>query len=721
MLIIAFISVAFPELKAQAWFTTGQDASLMISGFDFNQTGGPVQFNHPSGLAGDGTKLIVCDRFNNRVLVWNTAPATWNALPDLVLGQNDFYSNNPGTAKNNLNWPGNASVSKTGRLAIADTNNDRLLLWSSFPVSSGQPADVSIHLPTISPKNIPMRWAWPWGVWTDGTRLAAVATMGGTLLFWNTFPSTDNQPPDYTVTHASFGTPRNISTDGSTYFFVGDHNAKVNGIPGTYFWSSYPASSNLPYDFYRNEWIKGTRLPDGRLIAAGLKSIYTWNNMPLSSDINPDLTASLSYYSNGDGVDVIQAGSKIFICNYNGNNILAFNNPPFGGQENPLFALGAPDYNRNTLDSMGYIQNGAMATDGTRLIITSDFNRKIYVFNRFPDRPGQLPDAIIPTTGYDLAAWDNALYNNKFVAAGRNRICVWNNASNLGQNPSVIFNGNIGSAVFDDLKGIALDNRYLYVAERTGKIYIWNGIPTSGSVNPVLTLNLGNVELNRLSSDGTYLCIAQQSPAAILIYKTESLALGDTTPWKIIPGTGFLNLPGEAITFNGSLAIANTSFNEVLLWRDINDAPALNKMVVLGQSGHSTENQPAIGRNRLFMPGALLFENNNLWVAEHKFSSRILKFSLNTSYTKESACTEQFSIYPNPAGHEVNLRMNSRSDGRILLIHPEGKILRNYPVENSLEMKLNIADLPAGIYFVTFLDGIHSPETLKLAVTRPLR
>ena len=244
------------NLSAQStWYTTGQNADLMVSGVDFNNSGSNLYFNHPNGLATDGTHFLVCDRFNNRILIWNTLPSSSNTAPDLVLGQPNFVSNNPGTAKNQLNWAGNASLSTQGQLAVADTENDRILLWNHLPTYNGQPADVSLFLPGMTLPGAPMLYGWPWGVWTDGNRVAAVATSGGAILFWNHFPTADNTPPDYVLKLPAFGTPRNISTDGSSYFFVGDHNAKVNGKPGTFFWNTYPTTANQPYDFYRDEWL----------------------------------------------------------------------------------------------------------------------------------------------------------------------------------------------------------------------------------------------------------------------------------------------------------------------------------------------------------------------------------------------------------------------------------------------------------------------------------
>ena len=53
------------------------------------------------------------------------------------------------------------------RVIVADTNNDRVLIWNSFPTRNGQPADVVL-------KNNGL--IWPWGLWTDGARLVVSCT-----------------------------------------------------------------------------------------------------------------------------------------------------------------------------------------------------------------------------------------------------------------------------------------------------------------------------------------------------------------------------------------------------------------------------------------------------------------------------------------------------------------------------------------------------------------
>lgn len=132
------------------WFKTGQNADITLSSVDFNNAGGPLLFNHPGAVASDGAHLLLADRNNNRILIWNKLP-TSNIPPDLVLGQKDFISNNPGTGLDQLNWPVSITASN-GKVVVADTNNHRILIWNTFPMKNGQAADLEITDGRGSPK-----------------------------------------------------------------------------------------------------------------------------------------------------------------------------------------------------------------------------------------------------------------------------------------------------------------------------------------------------------------------------------------------------------------------------------------------------------------------------------------------------------------------------------------------------------------------------------------
>ena len=106
----------------------------------------------PEGLWSDGTRLIVADGHNSRVVIWNTFP-TGNFVPaDLVLGQSDFTHN----AQNDDNQDGNSDAQPSARtmgfpymldsdgtkLFLTDAPNNRVTVWNTIPTASFTPADV---------------------------------------------------------------------------------------------------------------------------------------------------------------------------------------------------------------------------------------------------------------------------------------------------------------------------------------------------------------------------------------------------------------------------------------------------------------------------------------------------------------------------------------------------------------------------------------------------
>ncbi len=111
--------------------------------FDFGVQNG---MRAPSSVATDGRVLAVADTNNNRVMLWNQIPATNGAAPDVVLGQPDAGDNTPRTSANGMRGPQGVWVAD-GKLFVADTQNSRILIWNSIPSASGANADVVVGQP----------------------------------------------------------------------------------------------------------------------------------------------------------------------------------------------------------------------------------------------------------------------------------------------------------------------------------------------------------------------------------------------------------------------------------------------------------------------------------------------------------------------------------------------------------------------------------------------
>ncbi len=106
-------------------------------------TGRTLSF--PAGVWSDDTRVVVADSSNSRVLIWNSFPDSFQPA-SLVLGQDDFFSSTvnrgqPIPSEETLAGPFGVDVSDSGQLAVVDRFNHRVLLWDSFPTMNGQPAD----------------------------------------------------------------------------------------------------------------------------------------------------------------------------------------------------------------------------------------------------------------------------------------------------------------------------------------------------------------------------------------------------------------------------------------------------------------------------------------------------------------------------------------------------------------------------------------------------
>ena len=99
-----------------------------------------------SGVAIDAEgNLWVADTGNNRVLRFPLDPDTGEAVKvaDLVLGQPGFSSANLGSEFNELHAPSAVTFDQSGTLYVADTGNDRVLVFE-HPFETGMPAQREI-------------------------------------------------------------------------------------------------------------------------------------------------------------------------------------------------------------------------------------------------------------------------------------------------------------------------------------------------------------------------------------------------------------------------------------------------------------------------------------------------------------------------------------------------------------------------------------------------
>jgi sugar lactone lactonase YvrE len=121
-----------------AEFTSGQDAALVLGQPDFTtvtQAGSYSDnaFNYPRVVAVDRDtgKVFVADTNNNRVLRFASFDDLNNgASAEMVFGQPDFTTYSSNKTKNGVNSPRGLAV-HNGKLYVSDTNNNRVLRYNN--------------------------------------------------------------------------------------------------------------------------------------------------------------------------------------------------------------------------------------------------------------------------------------------------------------------------------------------------------------------------------------------------------------------------------------------------------------------------------------------------------------------------------------------------------------------------------------------------------------
>ena len=593
-----------------------ETGDILLSGYGFDNAGGANKLNHPVSISANYGKLAVTDRFNNRVLIWNTIPSS-NTPPDLVLGQANFTTHNSGTGLNNMDFPGQVIITPDGKVLVADSDNNRVLVWTSFPASSGQSADYALPITDY----VNFGDSWPWGVWSDGTKVVVTATVAKAVLFWNTFPGPSTSP-DVVLTSSQVGTPRSILSDGN-YVMLGDENANgpcigSNGTRSTHVWTSWPTSSRDP-DACIDNWLAGT-IHDSKIygIAAGGETMYFYDELYTSTQelqVNVKIAnpGEGHRWAGGDDGGATVVDGKLFVAEYNGNRISVFDTIPTSPTEKPDWALLANEPTDYPLIDEFIIQNPIIESNGSMLFVSSDFDRSLSIWKQLPGSSGATPDIVMRR--FDQPPWDLVVHGKEIYLAGGNSVFGWSDIENTINTGNYSFDLNeksIGNITFQGVRGIAYNGSYFAVADAgSDTIYIWEGVPGK-SDNPTYSLpNLAN--LGRIDMNDTHLAIGCYPGGSS--FKVLELSSLSAPSYQIIPGQ---DCPSE-VSFNEK-GFFIPSDDKIIGWNSISDALAGSSPTMSFGGGTDKTN---IGTK---MASGIGWDGYHFWVGEYKFSNRLLGF-----------------------------------------------------------------------------------------------
>lgn len=164
---------------------------------------------------GEG-RMVVADSANNRVLLWNSVPTLSSTPPDVVIGQTSFTGSASGLSASSLSFPSAAFI-VSNKLMVADQNNSRVLIWNTIPTANGTAADIVLGQPDFTTKTTgddADEMNRPAALWSDGFRLLVSDTGNNRVLFWQLLPSESATEADIVVGQTDFG--RSSSGSGSS-------------------------------------------------------------------------------------------------------------------------------------------------------------------------------------------------------------------------------------------------------------------------------------------------------------------------------------------------------------------------------------------------------------------------------------------------------------------------------------------------------------------------
>lgn len=435
----ALFSLCAPGSFA-AEFVTGQGARLVIgqTTFTSQESGATAKLLGGVGaVAFANGKLYIADAnrmnltpVNNRVLVMDISKfpkATDEIQPyvsrcavcvgeaSLVLGQKDFITVDANTSANiagdRLRLP--TGIATDGqRLVVADTLNNRVLLWTSLPTQNGQPANIVIGQSRPDQLKTPLvtdakSVRAPQGVWLQNGRLFVADAQNHRVLIWNSIPTTNDQPADIVLGQANFTdaveldpikanitigansllTPTSVTSDGIR-LFVTDL-----GLNRVLIWNTIPTRNQQPADVVIGQKDFTTHLPN--------------NVVDLCNPVDKDKDGASDKDANGNLIYpfrcaktmnfpryALSDGKRLFIADGGNDRVLIYKTIPTQNAPAADVILGQPDEFQSTVSSATDLfhpllrQSAAditatptsLAWDGTNLYVTDPSNRRIMVF-----------------------------------------------------------------------------------------------------------------------------------------------------------------------------------------------------------------------------------------------------------------------------------------------------------------------------------------------------
>jgi IPT/TIG domain/NHL repeat len=642
-------------------------------------------FNTPEGICTDGTRVFVSDYSDNKVLVWNSFPTASKQLPDFILGQPTMTSNlpNQGTTPSagTLNSPTSLWCDST-HLIVADSSNNRILIWNHPISQNGQNADavlgqadflsVAANRGSTAGLNTVNS---PRGVHFDGTYFWVADRGNNRILGFNGFPTTGDSAfrvlgqttvsaTSGATTTARLRNPYSVTSDGSYLYVADTGNHRVVG------WNLAAASGPL-------SWAHGR----------AFDLLLGQPNATTSTASTGGVTGS----SFNTPLQVVKLGSQLMVTDVQNSRILVWATP-ISTLSAATSVLGQSDLTQASYRSGIYSQrsmtgpSSMVSYPGGFSVLTYRASR-LNNFSPLPSVNNALVDSLHGqmnfTTG--MKNYDGSTVVNSYstfnatdvshnsssgltcITETNHRVLCWNAipaVSNapadfiLGQTTTSGAGTGTGASNLNNANSSCLVGSKIFVADsKNNRILGWNSIPSSNGSPADFVLGQSNfgagfVASNRggapgpetlsypnfISCDGGKLIVSDSGNNRILIWNTlptssgvpADLVIGQPDFASIASGNSLnsFSSPRGILLKNNRLYVADEGNHRLLIWNSLPTSNGVGASLIFGQQGPglSASNQglSTLKLDTLFEPRSIVsFDDDRIAIGD-KNNNRVL-------------------------------------------------------------------------------------------------
>mgnify|MGYP003683787071 FL=1 len=551
-------------------------------------------FKNPYGVYSDGTKIYVADTVHNRIAIYNSLPAVSGVAADLVLGQGNKTSCGTGNTASNLNGPRDV-WSDGSKIMVTDYGNHRILVWNTFPSSDGDPADAVLGQASLTgngASNGANGLSSPSTLTYDGSRVYVADSSNHRLMIFSGIPGAGTYGPNATVSigrntsgvgalgpnQSSLYTPRGVAVSSGGVIYVSENSTDRiiahNTLPGV---------DTENHDFYlmTGGWFQHGQASQslfhevsaveidssGRVYVADQSNnrVLVFNEIPTSPSANADYVLGHSNFTpSTDSFPINEyivrrpsgmclVNGQLYIMEAGFQRATVRDIPISGNNTAAVAVLGQTSFNTSTSGSTLDKFNGANKcySDGTRLWVSMVSTDNVYQWDTLPAM------------------------------------------ANASDNPAADYNLGLGSATngdtgFENPYSIVMHGGRLFVADPNNtRVKGFNGVPSStapsydfifGVSDSGSTTNTRLGSPRGLASNGSdKLYVAEYSNHRISVYKNidgSNTPLIDSVIGQVNFTTGNPNDSSSSIGFyepediryhQGRLIIADRSNGRVLI------------------------------------------------------------------------------------------------------------------------------------------------------------